>query len=145
MRAEPRRPLVPSGRTPLEQLAATTGRFRTDPPDLRYVCFHVLQEYARHAGHLDVAVELAGGPVGSSQALHQRERARPAHPHEHLGGNPLRRNPMWPVPRQAPLVASPDTHQRRSFRHWERADSRSPQRCAIRHFPRPAARRRLTS
>lgn len=49
---------------PLEQLAATTGRFRTDPPDLRYVCFHVLQEYARHAGHLDVAVELAGGPVG---------------------------------------------------------------------------------
>jgi len=50
--------------TPLEQLAATTGRFRTDPPDLRYVCFHVLQEYARHVGHLDVAVELAGGPVG---------------------------------------------------------------------------------
>ena len=50
--------------TPLDQLAATTGRFRTDPPDLRYICFHVLQEYARHAGHLDVAVELAGGPVG---------------------------------------------------------------------------------
>jgi uncharacterized damage-inducible protein DinB len=50
--------------TPLGQLAATTGRFRTDPPDLRYICFHVLQEYARHAGHLDIAVELAGGPVG---------------------------------------------------------------------------------
>ncbi|HEX5088846.1 MAG TPA: DUF664 domain-containing protein [Nocardioides sp.] len=50
--------------TPLEQLAATTGRFRTDPPELRYICFHVLHEYARHAGHLDVAVELAGGPVG---------------------------------------------------------------------------------
>jgi Protein of unknown function (DUF664) len=50
--------------TPLDQLAATTGRFRTDPPDLRYICFHVLQEYGRHAGHLDVAVELAGGPVG---------------------------------------------------------------------------------
>jgi hypothetical protein len=50
--------------TPLEQVAATTGRFRSDPPDLRHVCFHVLQEYARHAGHLDIAVELAGGPVG---------------------------------------------------------------------------------
>jgi uncharacterized damage-inducible protein DinB len=50
--------------TPLEQLSATSGRFRTDPPDLRHVCFHVLQEYARHTGHLDVAVELAGGPVG---------------------------------------------------------------------------------
>jgi hypothetical protein len=24
----------------------------------------VLQEYARHAGHLDLAVELAGGPTG---------------------------------------------------------------------------------
>jgi uncharacterized damage-inducible protein DinB len=50
--------------TRLEEVAATTGRFRTDPPDLRHICFHVLQEYARHAGHLDIAVELAGGPVG---------------------------------------------------------------------------------
>jgi hypothetical protein len=31
---------------------------------LAWICFHVLQEYARHAGHLDVAVELAGGEVG---------------------------------------------------------------------------------
>ena len=51
--------------TPLETVAATTGRFRDqEPPDLRWICFHVLQEYARHAGHLDVAVELAGGPTG---------------------------------------------------------------------------------
>jgi hypothetical protein len=28
-------------------------------PTLRWICFHVLQEYARHAGHLDIAVELA--------------------------------------------------------------------------------------
>ena len=35
-----------------------------EPPTLAWICFHVLQEYARHAGHLDVAVELAGGPVG---------------------------------------------------------------------------------
>jgi hypothetical protein len=31
-----------------------------DPVDLRWTCFHVLQEYARHAGHLDIARELAG-------------------------------------------------------------------------------------
>jgi hypothetical protein len=31
---------------------------------LAWICFNVLQEYARHAGHLDVAVELAGGAVG---------------------------------------------------------------------------------
>ena len=50
---------------PLETSAATSGRFRDqEPPDLRWICFHVLQEYARHAGHLDLAVELAGGPTG---------------------------------------------------------------------------------
>jgi hypothetical protein len=31
---------------------------------LQWICFHVLQEYARHVGHLDVVVELAGGPTG---------------------------------------------------------------------------------
>ena len=53
----------------LSALASRAGRFAAiDPgervPDLRWICFHVLQEYARHAGHLDVAVELAGGTVG---------------------------------------------------------------------------------
>jgi uncharacterized damage-inducible protein DinB len=28
--------------------------------DLRWICFHVLQEYARHAGHLDIVTELSG-------------------------------------------------------------------------------------
>ncbi|QIX27873.1 DUF664 domain-containing protein [Nocardioides sp. JQ2195] len=28
--------------------------------DLRWICFHVLQEYARHVGHLDIAIELSG-------------------------------------------------------------------------------------
>jgi uncharacterized damage-inducible protein DinB len=33
---------------------------RTDGiPPLRWICFHVFEEYARHAGHLDIAVELA--------------------------------------------------------------------------------------
>jgi uncharacterized damage-inducible protein DinB len=34
------------------------------PPPLERVLFHLLQEYARHLGHLDIVVELAGGPIG---------------------------------------------------------------------------------
>jgi uncharacterized damage-inducible protein DinB len=33
-------------------------------PALVWILFHLLQEYARHAGHLDVARELADGTVG---------------------------------------------------------------------------------
>ena len=35
-----------------------------DPAPLERILFHLLQEYARHLGHLDIVVELAGGPVG---------------------------------------------------------------------------------
>ena len=49
---------------PLDTPAATGGRFDNDPPPLGWICFHVLQEYARHVGHLDIVVELAGGPTG---------------------------------------------------------------------------------
>lgn len=48
----------------LEEPGAPGGRFDAEPPTLAWICFHVLQEYARHAGHLDVAVELAGGELG---------------------------------------------------------------------------------
>jgi uncharacterized damage-inducible protein DinB len=34
------------------------------PATLERILFHLLQEYARHLGHLDVATELAGGPTG---------------------------------------------------------------------------------
>ncbi len=51
-------------RTPLEERAALGGRFVADPPRLAWICFHVLQEYARHVGHLDIVVELSGGPTG---------------------------------------------------------------------------------
>jgi uncharacterized damage-inducible protein DinB len=42
------------------------GRFGSDrePPTLIWILFHVLQEYARHAGHLDIVRELADGAVG---------------------------------------------------------------------------------
>jgi hypothetical protein len=43
---------------------AVGGRFIADPPTLAAIGLHVLQEYARHVGHLDIAVELAGGTTG---------------------------------------------------------------------------------
>jgi Protein of unknown function (DUF664) len=48
----------------LGEVAPSGPRFEHEPPTLSWICFHVLQEYARHAGHLDIAVELAGGDVG---------------------------------------------------------------------------------
>jgi hypothetical protein len=36
----------------------------SDPPPLERVLFHLVQEYARHLGHLDIVAELGGGPVG---------------------------------------------------------------------------------
>jgi uncharacterized damage-inducible protein DinB len=48
----------------LEERGVPGGRFDDEPPTLAWICFHVLQEYARHAGHLDIAVELAGGDLG---------------------------------------------------------------------------------
>ncbi len=42
---------------PLDSPAASGGRFPDDPPTLEWICFHVLAEYARHAGHLDVSIE----------------------------------------------------------------------------------------
>jgi hypothetical protein len=40
-------------------------RWDGEPPaTLERILFHLLQEYARHLGHLDVVSELAGGPTG---------------------------------------------------------------------------------
>ena len=49
---------------PLTETGRPGPRFESEPPTLAWICFHVLQEYARHAGHLDIVVELAGGEVG---------------------------------------------------------------------------------
>jgi len=46
--------------------ATPGGRF-PDPaaaPQLQWILLHVLQEYARHAGHLDIARELRDGVTG---------------------------------------------------------------------------------
>ncbi|WP_374493907.1 DinB family protein [Streptomyces sp. ICN903] len=46
--------------------AAVGGRFadEREAPTLAWILFHVLQEYARHAGHLDIVRELADGTTG---------------------------------------------------------------------------------
>lgn len=43
----------------LEERARVGGRFTDDPPTLEWICFHVLAEYARHAGQFDVVRELS--------------------------------------------------------------------------------------
>jgi hypothetical protein len=48
----------------LDETAATGGRFTDAPPTLAWIGFHVLQEYARHLGHLDVVRELIDNSIG---------------------------------------------------------------------------------
>jgi hypothetical protein len=36
----------------------------SEPASLERILLHLLQEYARHLGHLDIVCELSGGPVG---------------------------------------------------------------------------------
>ncbi|MET1038760.1 MAG: DUF664 domain-containing protein [Aeromicrobium sp.] len=47
-------------------IAAVGGKYAAgdETPTLLAILFHVLQEYARHAGHLDIARELIDGVVG---------------------------------------------------------------------------------
>lgn len=48
----------------LTERARLGGRFSSDPPTLGWILAHLLQEYARHVGHLDVVRELIDGSVG---------------------------------------------------------------------------------
>lgn len=40
------------------------GRFDADPPTLGWILLHLIQEYARHVGQLDVVRELVDGETG---------------------------------------------------------------------------------
>jgi len=53
-----------AGEAALTQRAKLGGRFSSDPPNLCWILAHLLQEYARHVGHLDVVRELIDGNVG---------------------------------------------------------------------------------
>jgi len=50
-------------------LATVGGQFAVgdERPTLLAILFHVLQEYARHAGHLDIARELVDGLTGEER------------------------------------------------------------------------------
>ncbi|GGV66565.1 hypothetical protein GCM10010277_74430 [Streptomyces longisporoflavus] len=50
----------------LSDQARLGGRFKTpdQAPSLGRILFHLLQEYARHIGHLDIARELIDGETG---------------------------------------------------------------------------------
>jgi uncharacterized damage-inducible protein DinB len=48
----------------LETRAAIGGRFSQDPPTLGWILLHVLQEYARHLGQLDIVRELIDSSTG---------------------------------------------------------------------------------
>jgi uncharacterized damage-inducible protein DinB len=50
----------------LGDVARLGGRFTApeQAPPLARILFHLLQEYARHAGHIDIARELIDGTVG---------------------------------------------------------------------------------
>jgi uncharacterized damage-inducible protein DinB len=50
----------------LTETSSLTGRFRDadTAPQLQWILLHLVQEYARHAGHLDIARELVDGAAG---------------------------------------------------------------------------------
>jgi uncharacterized damage-inducible protein DinB len=49
----------------LDEVGKPGERWADEPPaTLERILFHLLQEYARHIGHLDIVSELAGGPTG---------------------------------------------------------------------------------
>ena len=50
----------------LTETAAVGGRFTDDAsaPQLQWILLHLIQEYARHTGHLDIARELVDGRTG---------------------------------------------------------------------------------
>lgn len=51
--------------TDLAAVGAPGPRWDGAPPaTLERILFHLVQEYARHLGHIDIVAELAGGPVG---------------------------------------------------------------------------------
>ncbi|MEU4557118.1 DinB family protein [Actinoplanes sp. NPDC023936] len=51
--------------TPLDAVGEPGPRWDgAGPASLERVLFHLLQEYARHTGHIDIVAELAGAPTG---------------------------------------------------------------------------------
>ena len=47
-----------------------------EPPNVRWVVLHVIEEIARHCGHLDIARELLDGTTRLGQERSERPTAR---------------------------------------------------------------------
>src|SRR5215469_2326735 len=84
-----------------------------EPATLERVLFHLLQEYARHMGHLDIVAELDGAGTGEllqrqqpggQQRVHApRHVHNLRHPQVHAGGRHRQRlRPRGPVQRRQP-------------------------------------------
>jgi uncharacterized damage-inducible protein DinB len=58
----------------LDEAGQPGERWDGDPATLERVLLHLLQEYARHVGHLDIICEVAGGPTGELAAESRRSR-----------------------------------------------------------------------
>ena len=51
----------------LDEVGRPSPRWGGQPPaTLERVLLHVMQEYARHLGHLDIVAELGGGVTGET-------------------------------------------------------------------------------
>ena len=55
-----------------------------EPATLERVLFHLLQEYARHLGHLDIVAELAGAGTGELAHRQQPGGQQRVHPPRHV-------------------------------------------------------------
>jgi uncharacterized damage-inducible protein DinB len=65
LRAQGERSHAIIGANDLQQVGAPgPGWDGADPATLERVVLHLIQEYARHLGHLDIVAELAGGELG---------------------------------------------------------------------------------
>ena len=56
-----------------------------EPATLERVLFHLLQEYARHLGHLDIVAELAGAGTGELAHRQQARGQQGVHAPGHVG------------------------------------------------------------
>lgn len=65
LRAQGRRSRAVVEGSSLDALGRPGPRWEgAQPPTLERILLHLVQEYARHLGHLDIVAELAAGPLG---------------------------------------------------------------------------------
>jgi uncharacterized damage-inducible protein DinB len=86
-----------------------------EPATLERVLFHLLQEYARHLGHLDIVAELAGAGTGELAHRQQPGGQQRVHPPRHV--RHLRHPQVHAVRRQRQRLRPRGPVQRGQPRH----------------------------